>query len=512
MLRFWNLKSRGLIYWDEGKFALEGIRMQAVALHFLGRHSLLLAGKSVGTAKPTHALLFGLGYVVLGVHDWVPLFVDGLASVALVALTFLVARRLFSFDTALFAAGLLAVSEYEVIYARSALSESDGTLFLLVGVLVWLPRGHLRSLTASTRTAVAAGVIFGAGFTVNYRLLPYIGSLVLLDIYPLLKQRDFRHALPRIGVWIGGILALPVFWQIAGAVAQGHGIILFQNELSGARSSYLREAIYQLHQGKQSKLNFSPLTYLEWFAVREGPFVVLLSAVGFWVALRKRTPSWAIVCIPVALPFLVYTFAPFIVPRNLEAALPFVSIIAAAGLIEEIHTLGSVRRRTVLVVSVVLASIGIGSFMSWHLTAEQSGFAAAARYVELSHGRRLLSSTELMAFYFRGAGPHCDAPPIPDRVPMLQALVQSGYRYAVIERHGTTVSDFVRSHARLLRIFAVTGGLDLWENLINSENAHPPVFTSHQDRVWIYDLETLRFPSKLKTAGKIPACNRDIVT
>jgi len=120
ILRFWNLQARGLIYWDEAKFAMEGIRMQAVILHAVSAHASLLAGKSVGTAKPTHALIFGLAYLLFGVHDWVPLFVDGLASLSVVALTYVIARRLFSPDVALFASALLAVSEYEIIYARSA--------------------------------------------------------------------------------------------------------------------------------------------------------------------------------------------------------------------------------------------------------------------------------------------------------------------------------------------------------------------------------------------------------
>ena len=512
ILRFWNLQARGLIYWDEAKFAMEGIRMQAVILHAVSAHASLLAGKSVGTAKPTHALIFGLAYLLFGVHDWVPVFVDGLASLSVVALTYVIARRLFSPDVALFASALLAVSEYEIIYARSALSESDGCLFLLLGVVVWLPRAFQTSLAAPTRRVLGSAVVFGAGLTINYRLLPYISAFVLLDIYPLLKRHDPRATASHVGVWVVGILAFPIVWEIAGSIAQAHGAVLFQNELSGKKSSYLAEAIYQLHQGKQSSFNFSPLPYLEWFGVREGPFVALLTILGLWAAIRKRTVPWAVAWAPVALPYLVYIFAPFIVPRNLEAALPFISIVAAAGLTEAVQSFRSAEVRKTVAVTLVLASVATGCFMSWRLTAERSGFASAARYVELRGASRILTSTEDMTFYFRGSGANCDSPALPRTLSLLKAFVQSGFRYAVIERHSTPVSDFTRSRANLVKNLAVTGPLDLWEDLIASENTHAPAFTSHQDRVWIYDLKTIRFPAHLRAASHIPRCNRDVVT
>jgi 4-amino-4-deoxy-L-arabinose transferase-like glycosyltransferase len=512
ILRLWNLQARGLIYWDEAKFALEGVRMRAVILHAAGGNASLLAGKSVGTAKPTHALLFGLAYLVLGVHDWVPLIVDGLASLSVVALTFLVARRLFSIQTALFASALMAVSEYEVIYARSALSESDGCMFLLLGVLVWLPRASQQSLAAPVSRVVVSATILGAGFTVNYRLLPYISAFALLDVFPLLKARDFRAAVFHVAAWTAGILAVPIAWQIVGVAAQAHGAVLFQNELTGKKSSYLAEAVYQLHQGKQSSFNFSPLPYLEWFAVREGPFVVLLVVAGFWAAARKRTAAWAVAWAPVVLPYVVYVFAPFIVPRNLEAALPFVSIVAAAGLMELIQSLRSVGLRKLVAAALVTASIVTGCFMSWRLTAERSGFVAAARYVELQSQSRVLTSTEDITFYFRGSGPTCDSPALPRRLSVLRASVKSGYRYAVIDRHGTAVSAFIRARAHLAKTFVVTGPLDLWENVVHSENTHPPGFTTRQDRVWIYDLRTLRFPASVSVSRPVPSCNRDIVS
>src|SRR5438105_2281315 len=78
-LRLYELPLRGLIYWDEGKFALEGVRFAAI-FHSHGGYLSPLLGKQVGTAKPTHALLLGLAILVLGTHDYAPLVLDATAS------------------------------------------------------------------------------------------------------------------------------------------------------------------------------------------------------------------------------------------------------------------------------------------------------------------------------------------------------------------------------------------------------------------------------------------------
>ncbi|MBV9281721.1 MAG: glycosyltransferase family 39 protein, partial [Chloroflexi bacterium] len=180
LLRLAALPRRGLIFWDEAKFALEGMRVLAALQIMAGRHVLPSFGKAIGSAKPTHALLFALAYALLGVHDYVPLLVDALASVAEVALTCLIASRLFSPVVGLIAALFLAVSQYDVLYARSALSENDATLLLLAGVLAlvpdWLGAG------SSRRRVLAAALLLGVGFTTNYRLIVYIAAVIAFDL------------------------------------------------------------------------------------------------------------------------------------------------------------------------------------------------------------------------------------------------------------------------------------------------------------------------------------------
>ena len=138
VLRLHSLSGRGLLYWDEAKFSLEGVRLEAYLQAIFGHPALLTAGKSVGTAKPTHALLIALSYAVFGIHDYAPLYMDAVASVVGVALAYFLGKRLFGPIPGLVGALFLAVSEYDVIYARSALSESDADALFLAGVLLWV--------------------------------------------------------------------------------------------------------------------------------------------------------------------------------------------------------------------------------------------------------------------------------------------------------------------------------------------------------------------------------------
>ena len=81
VLRFAELPARGLIYWDEGKFLLEVVRLETALRILAGAHASLPAGKAIGTAKPTHALLIALSFALFGVHDYAALLLSAFAGV-----------------------------------------------------------------------------------------------------------------------------------------------------------------------------------------------------------------------------------------------------------------------------------------------------------------------------------------------------------------------------------------------------------------------------------------------
>lgn len=531
LLRFVQLSQRGLIYWDEAKFALEGERMHAYIQSYFGSNVPLTIGKTVGTAKPTHALLIGLAYFIFGIHDYVPMFMDAFASLVSIGLAYVIGRRLFGPWAAVIGALFLAVSEYDVIYARSALSESDANALFLAAFLCWvidwdrvaavLPNAR----AFPSRLLVIGAVLAGASFTANYRLVVYIVALVGFDLVWTWKESGWRPAFRRLIPWIGGLAAVPVAWQILDIIARvnGHvlfrsevnvlvksgGTVLFKNVSEGGPEWYLVQALFQLHGGKQSIIHFNPLIYLQWFVLREGWGIALLVLIGLYFALRTRVFPWLALATVVVIPYLIYTFAPFIVPRNLDAALPFACLLAAAALVTLAERLPRdlLRRSALIVAGCIIA--GFAASQSWHLRHEHSGFALAANYVK-HRGGRALTANEIMVFYLPGSpsGTRCDAPPVPYSLRKLSADRHAGYSYAVLDQQSTPAQRYISSHGRLVASYPAFGALNIGENPISTENGNAPNTGMHE-MVNVYDISGLHLPRPTATPDK---CYRNVPT
>lgn len=512
-LRFYALTQRGLIFWDEAKFALEGIRARAALDLLLGLGSGT-AGKAIGSAKPTHALLIALSYAVFGVHDYAPLLMNAAASVGAVILVFLIARRLFDAPTGLIAALFLAVSEYDVMYARSALSESDSTFLLLLGVWVWVTARRREVTNRAARVWSSlwlAGVLLGLAFTANYRLIVYVAAIVGFDVLWCWYQQGWRRAARSLGSWALGFPLAPLIWQAADIVSRQHGLVLFQGDLMTGTGWYFRQIYYQLHEGKQAVLRFEPQLYVQWYVARQGWASLLLVIGGLVLAAQRRTFAWLTAAVPLAVAFVVYTFAPFVVPRNLVAALPFAAILAAAAMVWSARLIRPARLSAAVLLAVsLLLALGQGE-MAWRLTAERSGFARAAAYLQPTSSRRALTTSEIMVFYLRGHGTSCAAPSLPLTLAGLAASIHDGYRYAVLENHNNSaVTRYIRAHATPVARYLTLGWLNLPESPISSENSNPPGTDPLAEHVDVFWLGNLRLPDA--RPPRVAACDQNRVT
>lgn len=473
LLRFDGLSNRGLLYWDEGKFALEGIRLLSLiqALPHLGPDGL--AGKAVGTAKPSHALLIALSYAILGVHDYAPLMLDAAASVLQVGVLFLLGRELFGTRVGLVAALILAVSGYDIIYARSALSESDADLCFLIGVLLWW-RVRTRS-DAAVRpiTCLWPGVVLGLAFTINYRLIVYIAPLVCMHAIMRTRRPPGETVLSLLGL-VTGLVMVPVLWEAIGLVAQAHGEVLFRSEISYRPTTYFGETLYQLHGGKQSVIRFSPLPYLEWFVVRQGWPLTILLLVGVVQAAIRRSARWMVPLVLILVPYGVYTFAPFTVPRNLDAALPFAALLSAAALIQLVQEVCYPRiGRSALWGAVALLALFQG-IRAWPLTQVRSGFAMAAGYVQRERIEGAMVLNEVLTFYLRDPGRGCDAPRLPNSVGALGTRQGTADEYAIVDSYYLPSALYLARHAHRVASYPAVGAAPGGEDLIASENGIPP--------------------------------------
>lgn len=507
LLRFDHLWDRGLIFWDEAKFALEGIRLEQALRMVSGLASHPGDGKAVGTAKPTHALLLGLAYVLFGIHDYSGLYLDAACSLVAVAATYLIGRAWFSPRVALIAALMLAVSCYEIVYARSDLSESDACLAFLAAIVLWNARVSNRWLeqpSGRVRWILAVGAVMSICFTINYRAIVYIAVLIGCDLGARLLDSRYREMCLAALWWLLGLASLPAAWALAGAVAGSRGLTLFRDEFTGGSRPYLSQIVYQLHQGKQSVVHFEPGIYVQWFAARETPVMLVPVVVGALVLFARRDRRTAVVAALAFIPYAIYTFAPFVVPRNLEMSLPFVFLIAAVGvdtLLDRLPAMGSLAVG-VAILLLLITDAGL----SFELTGVRSGFAQAAAYVQ-AHGGRAATATEISVFYLERTGPTCRAPALALHLRGLRAQIAHGYSFAILEPHQqTSVSDYIEQHDPLIMRVPALGLGSLPDDLISSENSGPP--TSHRGSEYVAVYRLAAGPVA-RTAQPL-TCSRDL--
>ena len=510
-LRLTALPSRGLIYWDEAKFLLEGVRLET-ALHLLaGAHGTLPAAKAIGTAKPTHALLIAVAFALVGIHDYAALYVNAVASIISVVLVYRIATTLWDSTVGLVAALVIAVSEYDVIYARSALSESDANALLLLGVLLWL-QARCAPVARRRRSTLVTGaaLVFGLAFTTNYRILVYAAVIIGFDLLYEMKPRGWSGTIARAAQWMSGFLCFPVLWEIVDSIARARGTVLFRSEITRQPATYLSEIVYQIHEGKQARVLFGPLPYLQWYVAYQGWILAALLALGVVLALRVRSFAWLIALCPVVIPYLLYVWAPVIVPRSLAAAIPFTAMLIGAALVTAVRRLvpGSMQRIALLVVAAAVgAQEGIHSR---HLSAERSGLTLAARYIAAHGGTMVLSTSEVPAFYLRASNRgRCAMVRLPHTLQVLAADIRAGYSYAVIDHVGGVSSRFIYDHMHPVARYQTTRTTAIGENLIAAENTHPPHGPHPIPYVRVFRLEASGLPSPDGSQAQV--CDLDVL-
>lgn len=517
ILRFYALDRRGLAYWDEAKFALEGVRLQAELAALIGHHASVALGKAVGTAKPTHALLIALAYAILGVHDDAPLCLGAAAGVAEVVLLYFIGRRLFSPLVGLVAALLLSVAPYDIVYARSGLSESDGNVFLLAGVLLWLfcwertaSGGHPGKsnprwvpISSGAGILLGAGLLLGLAFTTNYRLVVYIAVIVVFDLVCAVYAGGPRKAW-RAATWALGLGVVPALWQAIDVIAADRGTVLFRDEQTTRPERYVDQVMHMLHAAGYSSPALNPLT-VQWYVGRQGWLMAALLLGGLATVLWRRSFPWLAPAALVVIPFVAAMSAPYVVARSFDAGIPFASLLIAAALLG-LATWRSWTRLVIALVILVAAVLGIAT--SWQLTAERSGFARVAAYLHQNAADRTLTSGEVMVFYLRGSGSTCNAPRVPYSMSRLAADIQAGYRYAVLDYHlQGFMNRIVRHHAQRVAQYQTLGSSALADDLIESEDANRPPDPIAARYVEVYRLDGLHLSV---SAGVRPdTCIRD---
>src|SRR5205823_6889743 len=114
-------------------------------------------------AKPGHAILLAIAFLLLGKGAFAGGLVSALAGIGTVVATWAIGMRGWGPRVALPAAALLAVSGEHLVYSREPLVEADGLFFAMLAALVYLRARDFKAL-------IVAGLLWGIAFSCNNRL------------------------------------------------------------------------------------------------------------------------------------------------------------------------------------------------------------------------------------------------------------------------------------------------------------------------------------------------------
>jgi len=120
-----------------------------------------------------------------------------------------VGRKLFNRNIGIFASSILAVSEYHILYSRSALADANLTFFVALTFYIYLigrrlaNNGQSNSINTKddkviiqTLIILLSGLVASYAFAIKENVIVFIGFLFLFEVfYFVIKRKDFSHAL-----------------------------------------------------------------------------------------------------------------------------------------------------------------------------------------------------------------------------------------------------------------------------------------------------------------------------
>ena len=225
-LAFRGLKEQGLLYHDAGAYLLETKFLDegAQALRTLSSGEYKNSGfweamkaKTSGappyTSKPGFNLILWAASEIWGLSDSLSAKVTAAAAAVNLLLTFLLARRLTTTLSGIYATAFLVSSVFYLTYARSGLAEQVATVFFLTGVLLLLRSWR----KGSNFTLYLVGVCLGYTFACNpWRVLYLLALFLGFDLLAFWweKKWSWKMAVQRMALMIVGYLTPIVAFQL----------------------------------------------------------------------------------------------------------------------------------------------------------------------------------------------------------------------------------------------------------------------------------------------------------
>jgi hypothetical protein len=354
VLRFWQLGTTPILYFDSGAYLGEGRFLASAAMRAAdalvypaaGAPNNLAArivqatasgteGHPPDLAKPGHSILLALAILALGPTTLAAGVVPALAGLGTIAGTYGLGSLLWNRRVAIVGSLLLAFSTEHLVYSREPLVESTGLLFATLATLMYArcvldPRG------GSMRGLCAAGALFGLSFACNNRLAYLPVSLALLELMVWRRdgwrrwQRQVRRAAALCVGFAAPLVLIEAGFLGAQAVAYS----------AGATPGFLDYAhqfvnFARMNPTSRARLDQWPTFFVD-LGLMDGLALLGLFLFGGLLIIARRSRSRcdllvaAFLLVPLVL-FTVYSSGE-IRMRNFSYVLPWVMLVAASGL------------------------------------------------------------------------------------------------------------------------------------------------------------------------------------
>lgn len=411
ILRFWSIKSAGLVQWDEGYYV-------RTASWLIGNE-----GAAYPWEPPVFSMLVATSFLIFGVKDYVAIGTSAFFGVLTIIVTYFIGKKLFNKKVGLIAASFLAVNEYHIMHSRMALIDTTFTFFFSLALLFFI--------YAFKNKQMKHYLIFGlfSAITLNTK---YNGFQVWIDAFLFILtliafayfKKEFKRKKKEFVFHIKGLMIaalimilLHIPWifmlGIGNANTSIDELISFKsinaNTFSEGIKTYANIFLYNKGPAFREALSFTSaekyFSYAIYLIKWTSPLILILLLAGIFNAFNlKELRLKKILKIKEENLFLVvwfiFIFAFFSIlaperPRTIIIVLPALALIAADGL-------SKIKNKNVMN-GLWLLILATSIFTSWNsVTTNHDGFRMAGAYLEENASDGLIFSTAgpQLRFYF----------------------------------------------------------------------------------------------------------------
>lgn len=422
VLRLYNLSNRGLYYYDEGFYLNGGRTVYSVFLYLMDKLNVrtdkkltdYISSESGGYltgAKPGYYFMIFLAYYVFGIKDYTILYLSAISGIISIFFVFLIARKLYDKRIGLFSAMLLAFSSYHIHYSRSGFPAAVSVLFALAGFYLYIVRYH--KITAGLTKAifaltVASGFLLGYAITLHFNLIFFVTTVIILECIIIalnkkiiLRQKIMLGLIFVVSIFIP-ILLFELSFRLAKFYLAASGLRSASTGLPYAFSTYFEELRQSFSPGVSGGMKFTssnPLFYGKIFFLYENPLVWVFSIFGLFLLLKKIDLLNVFMLGLIVVPFGIFSFYGYQVPRSIAIIIPFMCLPAGLSF-SRIFSDNRLRIVKAMVISIIL-NLLLGIVKSGSEVMACSHYSEAVEYVK-GKGGGLISSTPANATFYLG--------------------------------------------------------------------------------------------------------------